>query len=101
MKLLLTITLAIILTSCWSSKTHEQIEYAKWEITQAQIEVDKQRAFQLEKAKVEAQMEASKPESVQLQAEKNKETTIWEWVESAAMWMGWAAVGLWILHMIQ
>ncbi len=92
-------TSTFLLTSCWTL-TPEEIKHEQWQQEQQVIKQDKDRVFQLEQLKLEAEIQKAKPESVKLQEVKNEETTFGEWLQNAA-WI-WAATvaGISILHIL-
>lgn len=86
--------LLLLLTSCWEEcQTKECFDYKIQQQELEQKRIQDQRAFELEKAKIQAEIEASKPVEVKVQELKNEETTTWEWIVQA-VWI-WAATYVW------
>lgn len=85
--------LTVLLSSCEGNKyppSTEEVRLEQIRLDHESIENDKRRSHELEMEKVRAEAEAKIPESVRLQAEKNKETTVGEGISEG---IGWATLG--------
>jgi len=58
--------------------TPEQIKHKQWQQEQEIIKQDKDRAYNLEQLKLQADIEKAKPIEVKVQELKNQETTVGE-----------------------
>lgn len=81
-------------------KSADQIKHEQWKQEQEVIKQDKERAYNLEQLKLQAEIEKAKPESIKLQEVKNQETTVGEGIQNAAGIAWAAAVGLGVLHIL-
>lgn len=81
------------LTSC-GTLTPEEIKHNQWKQEQETIKQDKDRAYNLEQLKLQAEIEKAKPIEVKVQELKNEETTVGEGIQNA---VGiWAATMMWL-----
>lgn len=91
--------LTFLLVSCWTAgcQTKECLDYAiqKQKLEQEQLEKD--RAFELEQMKIQAEIEANKPVEVRVQEAKNEETSVWDAITTTAV-IWWTAY--WIAKLI-
>ena len=100
MKILCVIVLLwVLLTSC-GTLTPEEIKHEQWKQEQETIKQDRDRAYQLEQLKLQAEIEKAKPAEVKLQEVKNQETTVGEGIQNSVGIAAWAAVGLGLLHIL-
>ena len=81
-------------------KSADQIKHEQWQQEQEVIKQDKDRAYNLEQLKLQAEIEKAKPESIKLQEVKNQETTVGEGIQNSVGIAAWAAVGLGLLHIM-
>jgi len=92
-KIFIVIFILLTLTSCWC-KTKECLDYQLEQQKIAQEQVEKDRTYQLEAMKIQAQIEANKPVEVKVQELKNQQTTVGDWIQTA-VWVAWWAYLLW------
>lgn len=95
LKYLLLILVSLSLISCW--KECETKECFDYKIAQEKLAIEKEQAdklYRLEEAKTRAIIENSKPTEVRIAEIQAEETTVWEWIVTAA-WVA-AASYVWI-----
>lgn len=82
----------LLIASCSTATKCETVECMK---AQAEIEAQKlesQRAYELERKKIEAQIEANKPVQVKVAEIQAEEISVWE----AAIWAAAIWGGIWL-----
>lgn len=98
MKNLITLVLIIstlLLSSCemiWGCQTEACLKYDARMFELKQDALERTRAHDLEKLRIEAEIESNKPVEIKVQELKNEEDTLWESAVNAAAIWAWAYV---------